>query len=465
MERADWAEIERFVELGSTLNGKYQVERVLGVGGMGAVVLARHDKLGEPVAIKFLLPRAIGQGRHAQRFLREARAASRIRSAHVARVFDVDVRADGTPFIVMEYLVGETLAARIKRTGAFDVERAVDEVLEACEALAEAHALGIVHRDLKPANLFLARGAGNIELMKVLDFGISKVVTPDSPDGDSTTGDGFVGSPPYMSPEQLTHPASVDRRTDIWSLGIILYNCLTGRAPFKADTVGQVLASILQGHTPSVVELRPEVPVGLSKAIERCMARERDARYPDIASLSRALAAYASERGRRALKVIEAVATGQGESAPSADPARFAPASVPAPPATTRPGLDTGTLSAAADSMPRSGAAPRLEPRVRATIFVVTLGVIGSAVAYVNTRRASEAPLPSAAMSQTSPAPALSEPSPPVSAALAADASPPPVSSSTFPPASAKPKIRAIRAPAAPPATSRGFDPVFDERR
>ncbi|HEX6272352.1 MAG TPA: serine/threonine-protein kinase, partial [Polyangiaceae bacterium] len=395
MERADWAEIERFVELGSTLNGKYRLERVLGVGGMGAVVLARHDKLGESVAIKFLLPRAIGQGRHAQRFLREARAASRIRSAHVARVFDVDVRADGTPFIVMEHLAGETLAARIKRAGALDIERTVDDVLEACEAVAEAHSLGIVHRDLKPANLFLARGAGNIELMKVLDFGISKVVTPDSGDGDSTTGDAFVGSPPYMSPEQLTNPAGVDRRTDIWSLGIIFYNCLTGKAPFKADTVGQVLASILQGRPVSVVELRPEIPSGLSKAIERCMAREREARYPDIVSLARELAVYGTERGRRALTVIEAVSSGQDDALPGIPPAVLASGLGAA---TIRPGLDTGTLSAAADSAPRSAAAPRLGPRARATIFVATLLFIGGAVAYVNTRRTSEAPLPSAAM-------------------------------------------------------------------
>jgi len=269
MDPADWSEIERFVEIGSVLNEKYRIERLLGAGGMGAVVAAEHLKLGERVAIKFLLPRALGQGRQAQRFLREARSASKIKSTHVARVFDVDVRADGAPFIVMEHLTGETFAERLKQEGPLEVPRTVDEMLEACEAVAEAHSLGIVHRDLKPANLFLARGPGDIGIVKVLDFGISKLVGPDSQESEATTGEGFVGSPPYMSPEQLTDPARIDHRTDIWSMGVIFYECLTGKAPFKADGVGQVLALILQGRPPGVSELRRDVPPGLAKIIER----------------------------------------------------------------------------------------------------------------------------------------------------------------------------------------------------
>jgi serine/threonine protein kinase len=460
MERVDWAEIERFVELGSMLNGKYRIERVLGVGGMGAVVAARHERLGESVAIKFLLPRALGQGRQAQRFLREARAASRIRSPHVARVFDVDLRADGAPFIVMEHLAGETLAARLRREGPLPIHHTVDHLLEACEAIAEAHSLGIIHRDLKPANLFLARGAGNIELLKVLDFGISKLVAPDSSDADSTTGEGFVGSPPYMSPEQLTDPTRIDHRTDIWSLGVILYECLTGKAPFKAESVGQVLAAILQGRPPAVGVLRPGVPAELATTIERCLSRERDARPPDVASLARELVVHGTERGRRALDVVEAVATSSRDSTPPVD------TSLPAP-ATTRPGLDTGTLSAAAEPAPPSTAAPRRDARSRAAILVTALAGIAVAVAFVNTRVTAESPLPSAAASDGATAPAVPSVLPVATPAQTAEA--PLAAASAMPPKpSARPKARPLPATSAAPRSSaapRGFDPVFDERR
>ncbi|HEX6277417.1 MAG TPA: hypothetical protein VFZ53_30450, partial [Polyangiaceae bacterium] len=213
----------------------------------------------------------------------------------------------------------------------------------------------------------------------------------------------------------------------------------------------------------SVVELRPEIPSGLSKAIERCMAREREARYPDIVSLARELAVYGTERGRRALTVIEAVASGQDDALPGTPPAVLASGLGAT---TLRPGLDTGTLSAAADSTPRSAAAPRLGPRARATIFVATLLFIGGAVAYVNTRRTSEAPLPSAAMSNTATAPSVSLPAPHVSAPPAVVVSPLPAASSVSPQASTKSRTRPLRVPSAvPPATGRGFDPVFDERR
>lgn len=463
MERDDWSEIERFVEIGSVLNEKYRIERLLGVGGMGAVVAAEHLKLGESVAIKFLLPRAMGQGRRTQRFLREARAVSKMRSAHVARVFDVDVRADGAPFIVMEHLAGETLRTRIKRDGPLEVARTVDDMLEACEAVAEAHSRGVVHRDLKPANLFLARGVGDVEVVKVLDFGISKLVAPDSNDTESTTGEGFVGSPPYMSPEQLTDPTRIDLRTDIWSIGVILYECLTGKAPFKAEAVGQVLAAILQGRPQAISELRSDVMQGLAKIVERCMSKERDARYPDVVALARDLASHGTDRGRRTLTVIEAISAGRHE--------RVAPArSSDTWPTPSGAGIDTGTLSAALGAEVRPVATRRAAgPRVG--LLAIALGAIVGVVFLVQKLRVPENPSRGAATTDGAvmPEEAMEAPAPPP-APTHPIASARPIASepSAAPLSSAKPKARTVRAPApaaSASASPRGFDPVFDERR
>jgi len=299
MDRKGPDEIEAFVGLGSVLAGKYRIDRLLGVGGMGAVVEAYHEQLRERVAIKFLLPR-VGQNRRlAARFLHEARTASRLRSAHVARVFDIDSRPDGTPFIVMEYLDGESLADRFRRDRQLSEASIVDDVLEACVAVAEAHALGIVHRDLKPANLFAARTVGAALAVRVLDFGISKLLEP-HPNDDVITQDLPIGSPPYMSPEQLTRPASVDHRTDIWSLGVVLYEGLTGRVPFPGDTFAQVCANVLQSAPPAIAG-QPE----LDEIVKRCLAKEREQRFASVEALAGALSAHGGERGIRASSLLE----------------------------------------------------------------------------------------------------------------------------------------------------------------
>src|SRR3954454_18638740 len=216
---------------GRVLAGKYRIERVLGRGGMGVVVAAHHIHLDEKVAIKFLLPEAVANAEVLGRFVREARAAVRIKSEHVARVSDVGTLEGGEPYMVMEYLEGSDLAEWLLQRGALPVEQAVEFLLQASEAIAEAHALGIVHRDLKPANLFVVRRADGLLSIKVLDFGISKVTDASMAAGAATSTLALMGSPLYMSPEQMESARTADARSDIWSLGVILYELLTGACP------------------------------------------------------------------------------------------------------------------------------------------------------------------------------------------------------------------------------------------
>ncbi len=235
---------------GEVLAGKYRVDRVLGAGGMGVVVAAHHVHLDERVALKFLLPDALRSPEAVARFVREARAAVKIKSEHVARVTDVGHLENGAPYIVMEYLEGVDLSAWLRQNGPMPIPQAVDFVLQACEAIADAHVLGIVHRDLKPSNLFCIRRTDGQSSIKVLDFGISKILNPGTPRPDMTATSALIGSPLYMSPEQMSLSKGVDVRTDIWSLGIILFELITGRTPFEGG------CGTRQEHLRSAVLLR-----------------------------------------------------------------------------------------------------------------------------------------------------------------------------------------------------------------
>ncbi len=216
---------------GEILAGKYRIEKVLGEGGMGVVVAAQHIHLDDRVAIKFLLPGAKSNPEVLARFAREARAAVKIKSEHVARVSDVGTLENGTPYMVMEYLEGSDLAAWVHERGALSLEQATEFVLQACEAIAEAHTLGIVHRDLKPANLYVIRRPDGKLSVKVLDFGISKVTraAASGPDMSLTKTAAFMGSPLYMSPEQMESARNADVRSNVWALGVILYELVAFR--------------------------------------------------------------------------------------------------------------------------------------------------------------------------------------------------------------------------------------------
>jgi serine/threonine protein kinase len=281
---------------GDVLAGKYRVERILGAGGMGVVLAAHHVQLDQRVALKFLLPEAMVNPEALGRFLREARAAVRIRSEHVARVTDVGQLESGTPYMVMEYLEGHDLSVWLADHGALPVQQAVDFVLQACEAVAEAHTLGIVHRDLKPANLFCIRTPDGQPSIKVLDFGISKVTVTDGQ--AMTRTNALIGSPLYMSPEQMMSAKDVDPRADIWSLGVILFELLTGRVPFMANSVPELAVRIMTQPVPKLRSLSPELSEAIERSVARCLERNLDQRFQSVADMAMALQDHGSKRSR-----------------------------------------------------------------------------------------------------------------------------------------------------------------------
>jgi eukaryotic-like serine/threonine-protein kinase len=286
------ADLEGLPPPGSVIAGKYEVARVLGRGGMGVVVQARHLRMERDVALKILLPALRAQPEVVARFEREGRAAAQLRDVHVTRVLDVDTLEDGTPFIVMELLRGNDLSDILAARGKLPVRDAVGYLLEACAAMAEAHRAGIVHRDLKPNNLFVDR-QGERPVLKVLDFGISKV-TSDVAASMTATSTAF-GTPLYMSPEQVRSAKNVDGRADIWSLGVVLYELLTGQSPFYAESATAILAAIIADAPVPVAERRPDLPRPLADAVMRALEKDAAARFQDVQSFAAALAPFAPE--------------------------------------------------------------------------------------------------------------------------------------------------------------------------
>lgn len=291
---------------GDVLAGKYAVERVLGVGGMGVVVAARHTQLGQRVALKFLLQAACEVPGAIDRFLREGKAAARITSEHVARVADTGVLDNGSPYLVMEYLEGQDLAAVAADRGRLPTDVAVEYLLQACEAIVEAHDLGIIHRDLKPANLFLTQRKDGSPLVKVLDFGISKSTSGSQAQVTSTSV--LMGSPRYMSPEQMLSAKDVDQRTDIWALGVVLFELVTGRPVWQADTVQGLCALIASTPAPRIRDLVPDAPQVLDDVIARCLTKERAERIAGVADLAVALTPVAPPSAQTSIDRILRIA-------------------------------------------------------------------------------------------------------------------------------------------------------------
>jgi len=304
------------VREGDVLAGKYRVERVLGVGGMGVVVAAHHVHLDHKVALKFLLPAMLDHREAVERFAREARAAVKITNEHVARVTDVGTLDNGAPYMVMEFLEGGDLADWLRRHGPLPIEQAVDFVLQACVAVADAHGLGIVHRDLKPANLFCVRRSDGQSLIKVLDFGISKMnaMGSSSPGASVTQTSAMLGSPLYMSPEQMQSPKSVDAKTDIWAMGVVLYELLTGLTPFDGETIAEVAIKAATHAPPPIRAVRPDVPAELESAIVKCFEKDRRLRPANVAELAVSLLPFAPLRSRASVERISGIINSTGLS-------------------------------------------------------------------------------------------------------------------------------------------------------
>jgi serine/threonine-protein kinase len=286
---------QSIIPIGAVLAGRYRVERVLGQGGMGVVVKAMHLQLHQPVAMKFLLPEVLGNQQVVQRFLREAQAAVRLKSEHVARVIDVGSLESGAPYMVLEYLEGADLSNFPRNQ--LSVGGVVDLVLQACEALAEAHSLGIVHRDVKPANFFITRGSDGVPLLKVLDFGISKTPVTGS---NLTATQSVMGTPAYMSPEQMRSSRDVDHRTDIWALGVVLFELLQGVPPFGGDTFSSMVIKVVNDPLP---RMTVPLPGELDAIIYRCLEKDPARRFQNVAELAQALARYAQSETQAALSV------------------------------------------------------------------------------------------------------------------------------------------------------------------
>jgi serine/threonine protein kinase len=315
---------------GTVLAGKYRVEQVLGRGGMGVVVSAWHLELDQRVALKFLSANLSESPDAAERFRREARAAARIKSEHVVRVLDVGIVNETMPFMVLEYLEGHDLDDELQRAGPLSVSTAVDYLLQAIEALAEAHAAGIVHRDLKPGNLFVFRRPDGTQMIKVLDFGISKSL-PSAPASANqmalTATASIIGSPLYMSPEQMQSPRGVDTRTDIWSLGAILYHLLAGEPPYMGENIAQLCSMLMNSKPVPLSKRRSDVPLELERIVMRCLEKDREDRFANVSELASALGRFASALSHvhvsRAARIrsssnLELGATARSDGSPAA---------------------------------------------------------------------------------------------------------------------------------------------------
>lgn len=355
------------VAAGDVLEGRFRIEKLLGVGGMGCVFEAHQLHLNQRVALKFLLPQYARDASVVDRFTREARAAVRLVTEHVGRILDFGTLPAGEPYLVMELLQGESVDRRLAREGPFQPAHALRIVRDATLAIEEAHALGIVHRDLKPANLFLARRSNGTEVVKVLDFGIAKSVHPEIEAGlTSTSGRMILGTPLYMAPEQLSGEGPVDARTDVWALGCVLHQLLTGEPPFKGDDLVSLMYAI-QRLPPRAHALAP----ALSALVDRCLAKAPAGRFESVVALRQqldvALAAAAAPAGgppaaRRGVQLAAALCTiaslGVGGWLLSRPPAPVAPQPAPAaapvavPPAAVPPAAPSPAM---APAPPRAG--------------------------------------------------------------------------------------------------------------
>jgi eukaryotic-like serine/threonine-protein kinase len=406
------------VKPGDVIDGKYRIEVSLGEGGMGRVFAASHLVIGNTVAIKVLRSEALAAPDVAKRFEREARAAGRLRSEHVVRIQDVGILPTGEPYMVMEMLHGNDLATRLSAGGPLPYRMLVDYVVQACEGLAEAHALGMVHRDIKPANLFVTKRPNGQGLVKVLDFGIATAATGDL-DPRLTTTQSVMGSPSYMSPEQLKGARDVDARSDIWSLGVTMYELLSGQQPFVGPTLTALSLSIVTDPHRQL----SGVPRELVKIVDRCLQKEVGDRFANVAELARALSPLYEGGGIAADMVAGSYSQPVAPTLHGIEPLGTMPTAASMPAA--RAAAMTSTTSLASGETGTTMPAPRRRWMLIGAVATVVLGigigtVVGMSSSGENQAAAQPTPLPPP---QPAPQPQLAPPPP----APPAVVQPPPV--------------------------------------
>ena len=481
---------------GDMVAGKYVIDRLLGQGGMGAVFAARHVKLAKPVAIKVMLADAANP-EAAHRFINEGRAAANIQNEHVVRVDDVDEEL-GYAYMVLELLDGEDLSQLLTRQGRLTAPVAADYAIQALRGVLQAHAIGIVHRDLKPSNLFLAKRKDGLVVVKVLDFGISKTQASSALLGSPsalTSTRAMLGSPLYMSPEQLRSSKSVDQRADIWAMGIILYELVTGTLPYTGETLGELFAAILELDPPPPSVHVQDLPPAFEAVILRCIERRPENRFQTAAELMQALTPFVGAPGREPAPSFPGQPTSSRVSLET-------PRSVPTPGATTTGAVARGaTIAMSPGSTPVGMVQPQVGwqttggsstglPRTRSTMAFVGVGVglvaiglagIGASVARskahdraapLRTETAfalpppasapAVPPLPASAMIVT-PVGSAAIPPPPVSASAGVKAPPMPVVvHRPAPPGGLVPPVPV--SVASPPPKKPGDDPLQNSR-
>ncbi|MET0793126.1 MAG: serine/threonine-protein kinase [Polyangiaceae bacterium] len=378
--------------VGQLIAEKYRIERLLGRGGMGEVYEARHVVVGRRFAIKFLHAH-LARGRDSgSRFLREAQAAGALDSEQIAAVLDFDTAADGAPFLVMEYLAGESLATVLKREGQLSVPRVLGMLLQICRGLDVAHRAGIVHRDLKPDNLFLTQRPDGSELVKILDFGIAKWVDGGS-DGTTTHSGVILGTPFYMAPEQARGEKSVDLRVDIHALGVVAYELLSGKKPHPGESYNAILAHILTQPVVPLATLQPGLPRELTAVIERAMAFEPALRPSSTAELSGELLPFASR------EVTSVAAHFDLRSPAAADEGAATRATIEAP----SPEND-GTLQSTMGNVERASSSRERARRVPWSLILVALAIAGFVLVKARGGRSGAADAADSARSASSPA-------------------------------------------------------------
>jgi serine/threonine protein kinase len=402
---------------GHRILDKYEIIGQLGKGGMGVVVAARHLTMGTVVAIKFLNAKFEGNAEAVARFVHEARLGARINSKHVAQVYDVD-QIDGAPFIVMQYLDGESLDALLEKRRQLDVAEAADILLQACEGIDEAHAAGVIHRDLKPSNLFVTTERGK-PFIRVLDFGIAKSTGPS--DVSITACAAVFGSPGYMSPEQYEPTRNVDTRTDVWSLGVILYELLTGTRPFPGNTIAEVYAALHAGSYKNPAIVRAEIPPGVVQLIAQALEREPDKRLPSVEAFAAKLAPFGTDVGQACYATIQRLRAGSSEGARNADSETPPPTSLATPPAnneTTPVRATSSTGPSIVVPQPKSDPPARRWPRYAAASVVVAAAAAASAIVLPRAHAARPVASPSAEVAMNV------DPAPPSSASAGSTPAP-----------------------------------------